>query len=267
MFTIRQRLRAGETAFGSWLVMGSSVSAEIEGSLGFDWLLIDMEHGTIDEGAALQMMQAMAHSGTIPLVRVESHARQRINRMLDMGAQGIMIPQIRTVDEAREAMNAMRYPPEGTRGVARMVRATRFGMDFQEYYESTREGLVGIIQIENEQVLDHLDEIAALPGVDVLFIGPSDMTMGMGIFRQFEHPRFQKAVQRTVEAANNAGKAAGVLVGSRDELPIYRDLGYRFVAMGSDAAFVASAATRTLQMLHEQFPGRSKPPLNKATGE
>lgn len=242
MKNLKKRLRQGETVLGCWLNLGTSITAEIVGSAGFDWLLIDLEHGAGVEKDVLVQLQALEKSSSAVVVRVEGIQRQRINRILDMGAEGIMCPRILHSREAKEVADALHYPPSGIRGVAKMVRATGFGKDFNEYYSNAKDNILGVVQIETEEVLKHLDEIASIDGIDVLFIGPSDLTMDLGIFGQFDHPRFIDAVKATVNAAEKAGKATGILLFNPDDYHSYRSLGIRMIACGSDATFVAEGA-------------------------
>ncbi len=242
MKNLKKRLRAGETVHGCWLNLGSPLTAEIVGQAGFDWVLIDLEHGGGGETDVVSQLQALQHTPAAPIVRVESAASQRIHRVLDMGAEGIMCPRIHHAAEAKQAVSGMHYPPHGTRGVAKMVRATAFGRDFSEYYQNARDNILGVVQIETLSVLDHLDEIAALDGVDVLFIGPADLSMELGIFGQFDHPKFKDALKATVAAARNAGKATGILFFNPDDYRMYHEMGIRMIACGADATFVADGA-------------------------
>jgi len=251
MKNLKKRLVNGETLFGCWLNLGSSLTAELVGLAGFDWVLIDFEHGPGTEKDILHQLQALEHTPAAPVVRVESFERQRTHRVLDLGAEGVMCPQIKTVDEARLAARAMRYQPAGLRGVARMVRASQFGANFKDYFTKGQNDLVGIVQIETEQILDSLDAVAALEGVDVLFVGPMDLSIALGAYEQKDHPRFVDAVKRTAAAAKKAGKAAGVLVASPDDFPFYRDLGFQLVACGADSAFVAAGAKKMLADLNQ----------------
>jgi 4-hydroxy-2-oxoheptanedioate aldolase len=244
MKNLKKRLQAGETLNGCWLNLGSPVTAEIVGLAGFDWVLIDLEHGAGGETDVAPQLQALAHTPAAAVVRVESAASQRIHRVLDMGAEGIMCPRISNSEEARQIVRALHYPPLGTRGVAKMVRATGFGSDFAEYYQNARDNILGVVQIETLAVLDHLDEIAALDGVDVLFIGPADLSMELGIFGQFDHPKFKAALDATVAAARKAGKATGILFFNPHEYRMYHELGIRMIACGADAAFVSDGARR-----------------------
>jgi len=252
MRNLKKRLQKGEALNGCWLNLGSALTSEIVGQAGFDWVLIDLEHGSGDEKDALSQLQALNASSSGAIIRVESNDKRRIQKALDMGAVGIMCPQIETTADAQLAISGMYYSPDGNRGVAKMVRATGFGKDFETYREQFKENILGIIQIETKEVLEHLDEIAALDGVDVFFIGPSDLTMSLGIFGQFDHPLFLETVKRIVTAATNAGKAAGILLFDPEEYETYYDMGIRFMACGSDATFVARGSTTMAQVMNSK---------------
>lgn len=250
MKNLKQRLRRGETLHGCWLNLGSSLTAEIVGLAGFDWVLIDLEHGAGTEQDVIHQLQALEHTPTGVLVRVESAEPQRIHRILDMGAEGIMCPKVRDADGARKVVSGLHYPPHGNRGVAKMVRATGFAQHFDQYYADSRENILGVVQIETVEVLNHLDAVAAIDGVDVLFIGPADLSMELGIFGQFDHPRFKEAVQETVNVARKAGKATGILFFNPADYQRYHDLGIRLIACGADATFVADGARNLARTLN-----------------
>jgi 4-hydroxy-2-oxoheptanedioate aldolase len=215
-------------------------------------VLIDLEHGSGTETALLSQLQALEATKAAPVVRVENNERIRINRTLDLGAEGIMCPRINQVDEARSFAEALHYLPGGNRGVAKMIRAAGFSRDFNSYRENSKKNILGIVQIETPEVLDHLDEIAGLEHVDVLFIGPADLSMSLGIFDQFEHPLFTNALKATVKAVEKAGKAAGILLFNPDDFSKYHDLGFRLIACGADAKFVLSVAKQVADSLNKQ---------------
>jgi 4-hydroxy-2-oxoheptanedioate aldolase len=242
MKNLKSRIKKGEAVNGCWLNLGSSLTAEIVGSAGFDWVLIDLEHGSGNEKDVLSQLQAIEHFNTAAIVRVESTGRQRIHRVLDFGAEGVMVPRIQTVEDAKQVVSGLRYPPQGSRGVAKMVRAADFGKNFIEYSNTANKNIVGIVQIETAEALTCLDEIAALDGIDVLFIGPADLTMALGIFGQFDHPLFKDAVKATISAAQKAGKATGILIFNPDDYNTYYEMGIRMIACGADATFVAEGA-------------------------
>lgn len=250
MKNLKRRIKQGEVVNGCWLNLGSSLTAEIVGLAGYDWVLIDLEHGSGNEKDVLSQIQALEHTTTAALVRVESAERQRIHRILDMGAEGIMCPRIDNLEEAKKVVSGLRYPPEGTRGVAKMVRAAGFGKYFTEYCETANDNIIGIVQIETIEVLSHVEQIAALDGIDVLFIGPADLSMALGIFGQFDHPLFLDALHKTIAAAKKAGKATGILIFNPDEYVKYFEMGIRFIACGADASFVSDGAKKMVDVLN-----------------
>lgn len=250
MKNLKKRLKQGDTLNGCWLSLGSSLTAEIVGQAGFDWVLIDLEHGAGSEKDVLYQLQALEHTSAGAIVRVESAESQRIHRVLDMGAEGIMCPKISNPADAQKVVDGLHYPPHGSRGVAKMVRATGFAQNFDHYYQEAQETILGVVQIETVEVLNHLDEVAAIEGVDVLFIGPADLSMELGIFGQFDHPRFKEALKETVNAAQKAGKATGILFFNPDDYQTYHNLGIRLIACGADAAFVSDGARNLAKKLN-----------------
>ncbi len=252
MNNLKQRIQAGETVHGTWINMGSAVSAEMMGGAGFDWVLIDLEHGASSEADLLPQLQALGSSPSTPLVRVESFQAPRVKRALDAGVQGLMFPQIQDADEAREAIANMYYPPKGKRGLAKMIRATQYGTEFDSYRKQANEHLIGIIQIETLGALRQLDEIAQIEGVDVLFLGPADLSLALGIFGQWEHPDFVAAVKAISQAALKAGKAAGVLFLDPAQYEFYYQQGFRFLACGADMSFVQQGAQTMVRQLDLQ---------------
>jgi 2-keto-3-deoxy-L-rhamnonate aldolase RhmA len=239
--TLRDRVQRGDTLLGCFLSLGSPLTAEICGLAGFDWTLIDLEHGAGDESDVLPQVQALAAGGTFAIVRVESTARQRVHRVLDFGAHGIMFPRIESAAEAKAAVAAMRYPPAGVRGVAFSNRAGGYGSNFRPYMAGSL-SLITIVQIESPAAVENLDAIAAVHGVDVLFVGPSDLSHSMGMLGNFEHPDFVAAIQRTSAAASSHGKQCGILLPTPKDFKKYYDLGYRFIASGSDAVLLNNTA-------------------------
>ena len=246
---LRTRILNGETLHGCFLNLGSSLTAEIVGQAGFDWVLIDLEHGAGGESELLHQLQALQHTSAAAVVRVEAHDRQRFHRALDLGADGIMAPRIDTVEQARAASAALRFPPLGVRGVAPMNRAYGFGAGFKNYVEHVGENLLGIVQIESEMSLQNLEGIAATDGVDVLFVGPSDLSHSLGIPFDFSHSRFQDAIQQVISVAQRHGKAAGIKVGDLEECGRFLELGYRFIACSSDGDLLHRGARALVSRL------------------
>ncbi|MGA3325887.1 MAG: aldolase/citrate lyase family protein [Terriglobia bacterium] len=248
----RQRLAKGEALLGCFLSLGSAQTAEVMAAAGYDWGLIDLEHGAGDEQDALVQMQALATRRCLTIVRVESTARQRVHRVLDFGAHGIMFPRIETVEEAKAAVAAMRYPPAGVRGVAFSNRACGYGSNFHPYMEGSR-ALLTIVQIESPTAVANSEAIADIDGVDVLFIGPTDLSHSMGILGNFEHPDFVSAVLRAAQAASSHGKHCGILLPNPRDIRKYFDLGFRFIASGSDAVLLNNAARSLFESLHKEL--------------
>lgn len=236
--SIRERALNRELLTGTFLSLGNSVTVEMAGNSGFDWLLIDLEHGVGSHSDLLHQIQAADTTPAAPFVRIENNDTPRFKRVLDLGASGIMVPYLSSVEEAEYAVSAMRYPPRGIRGVAKVTRGPSFGADFEEYFERGHELLTTIIQIETAEALNAIEGIAAVDGVDVLFVGPNDLTVNMGIREQFDHPDYIAARKKVAETAKNAGKAAGILLGNPDQIEEAIDQGYTFIALGSDIALV-----------------------------
>ena len=236
---LRKRALSGELLAGTWLSLGSSLTAEMVGKAGFDWALIDLEHGAGDQESLLLQLQALEAAPTAGIVRIAWNEAPRFKRALDLGASGIMVPYVNTADEARQAAQSMRYPPQGVRGVARSNRAAAFGQEFDAYFAEANDNLLTIVQIETAEAVDNADRIAAVEGVDVLFIGPLDLSVSLGIPQQTAHPHFRAAVKRVIDACRQAGKAAGILLPSADQIaPTIAD-GFTFIACGSDGGLVA----------------------------
>ncbi|HEX5170369.1 MAG TPA: aldolase/citrate lyase family protein [Cyclobacteriaceae bacterium] len=251
MKNLKERLKNSETVHGCWVNLGSTVSAEIIGRSGFDWVLVDLEHGAGNDGSMYQQLQVLAGTPTTSIVRIDDINRPKVQRILDAGAHGIMFPQVQKSEEADRVTRMMYYPPNGTRGMARMVRATGFGKNAGGYVETLNRNLVGVIQIETLSALEQIDQIAAMNFVDVLFVGPSDLTMAMGIFGQLNHERYQKAIRDVASAAQKHKKTAGVLLLDIREYDMYKQLGYRFLACGADASFVAKGADEMIKQMNE----------------
>ena len=254
MKPIRSRVLNGETLFGCFLNLGSSVTAEIVGQAGFDWVVIDLEHGSGSESDIVHQLQSLEHTSAAAVVRVESHERQRFHRVLDLGAHGIMVPRIDSAAQAQAAVAALNYPPIGVRGVARMNRANGFGGLVSAYSDYAKDSLLGVVQIESPQSLENVDAIAAVPGVDVLFVGPADLAFSLGIPVDLNHPRFQEAACTIAAAAEFHGKTAGILLSQSEDMPQYMRFGFRFIACGSDGTFVYRGAQSMLRELRASVP-------------
>jgi 4-hydroxy-2-oxoheptanedioate aldolase len=247
--TLRARIRAGETLFGAWAGLGSPASAELLGHAGLDWIVVDLEHGAATEADLVGLLRAIEVGGSAPLVRPQSGERIRIGRALDTGARGVMVPRLESADQAREAVTYLRYPPEGIRGVATRVRGAGLGTVSHAEVKRLNDEVAGIIQIESVGALRDAEAIAGIDGVDVLFVGPADLTHSLGIPGQFDAPAYREALASVAAACRAHGKAAGILVYDVAVVPDLLHLGFTFVGIGADAAFVASGAKAALGAL------------------
>lgn len=240
--TFRERVLAGEAVVGTFINLGSPVSTEICALAGFDWLLIDLEHGSGSQADLLGQLQAVARTGTTPIVRVELPARTPVSRALDPGAGGIMFPRITSAEEAAEAVSYLRFPPDGVRGVAVQNRTGRFGQVGIADLARLDDDLLGVVQVETLGALADIRGIAAVPGVDVLFVGPGDLSYALGCPGRLDDPRYREALEAVLAACRAEGCAAGILVPSAAEARRHLELGFTFMAVGSDGAFVMNSA-------------------------
>lgn len=244
--TFRDRVLGGETVYGLFLDLASPLAAELCARAGYDWLLIDLEHGGATEADLLGLLQAVEIGGAAAMVRPQSGERLRIGRALDLGAGGIMVPRLESAAGAREAVTFLRYPPAGIRGVALRVRGAGLGAVAHTAVGEVDELILGIVQIETVGGLREADEIAAIDGVDVLFVGPADLTHSLGIPGQFGAAQYRDALKRVVAACRAHGKSPGILVYDTEVVPDLLDLGFRFIGIGADGALVADGAKASL---------------------
>ncbi|MFO8089116.1 MAG: aldolase/citrate lyase family protein [Desulfatiglandaceae bacterium] len=237
---IRERVLQREFMAGSWCNLGSPITVEMAARAGFDWILIDQEHGPGDNMTLLHQIQA-ADAGSAPvIVRIAWNEMPRFKRVLDLGAAGVMVPYVQTPQEAADVASFMRYPPEGVRGVASSPRATGFGPDFPEYFDAANRNLLTVVQVETAKAVENLEAIASVPGVDVLFVGPLDLSISLQKPGRFNDPDFISVLKNISAVVKSAGKAAGILLPGLSELPLAVELGFTFVAVGTDGGTVTA---------------------------
>ncbi len=240
--TALARLRERKPQLGTWLSIGSPVIAELAAESGFDWLLFDLEHGCGSEAALLGQLQALRGSNAAAIVRVGAPHADLIGRVLDWGADGIMIPHVSTVAEAEACVRALRYPPHGTRGFSRSVRAYGYGLHPPDAASLPQPVL--FTQIENIEAVENARAIAAVDGVDVLFVGPADLQFDLRARAPSATRDFAGCLQHVAQAAAEAGKACGILVRDRAELPRLRELGFTHLAIDSDLGVLRAGYQR-----------------------
>ncbi len=241
---IRDRVLSRELMFGAGAQLGSSLTVEMIGAAGFDWTWIDCEHGAGDHSELIAQIQVAGLGNAPPVVRIAWNEAPRFKRVLDLGASGIMVPYVNNRQEAQLAAESMRYQPEGIRGVAQSPRACGFGLRFKEYFTKANDNLLTVVQIETKEAVRNAAEIAAVPGVDVLFVGPFDLSFNMEIPNQFDHPDLVEALKIVSAACRQHGKAAGILTPRPDYISPWIEMGYTFFVVGSDSGCVTGGLTR-----------------------
>ncbi len=243
----RERLRSGLCA-GTFLNLGSPASVEVAASIGFDWLLIDLEHGNSSLADLRSMLLACRGASVAPIVRLRSIEADDVKFVMDSGAAGIMFPFVNSPAEARRAVECMKYPPMGKRGVAGIIRATHYGTDWQGYFEAANANSLVVVQIETPEAVTCAADIAAVEGVDVLFVGPLDLSVNLGCPNDFTTEPFITALKHVVAVCESVGKAAGIL--SRPQLvQQHKALGFRFLALGSDTGAIATGLQQSLNAM------------------
>jgi 4-hydroxy-2-oxoheptanedioate aldolase len=244
--TIRRRILDGELLIGAWTDMASPLASEITARAGFDWVIADLEHGAGTEADLLPVLLAAELGGAAAFVRPQSGERLRVGRALDLGAAGIMVPRLDSAAQAAEAVSFLRYPPDGVRGVALRTRGARLGAVGHGEVQSINREIVGIIQIETPSAVREADAIAAIEGVDVLFVGPADLSHSLGVPGQFEHPTYLAALETVVQACRHHDKSAGILLYDHAAFGPHLERGFRFLGVGSEGSFIAEGAKAAL---------------------
>jgi 4-hydroxy-2-oxoheptanedioate aldolase len=233
----KRALKAGKPQIGIWSSLCSHISAEVLADAGFDWVLLDTEHSPNELPMVQNQLDAMLMGTTEPIVRPAWNDVVLIKRYLDVGARTLLIPYVQNAEEAKRAVAATRYPPEGVRGVSGCTRANHYGR-VKDYFKRVHDELCVLVQVETRAALADLEAIAAVDGVDGVFIGPNDLAADMGHLGNWQHPEVWKVMEEAVKRIRKAGKAPGILVGEADGKRCL-DLGYLFVAVGSDLVMLA----------------------------
>lgn len=250
-------LRSGKTLIGLWLGLGETFSAEICAGAGFDWLLIDAEHGPNDLRTILAQLQAIAPYPSQAIVRPPQGDHVLIKQLLETGIQTLLIPMVESAEQAAGLVRAMRYPPEGIRGVgSALARASRWGR-VRDYSARANEQMCLLVQVETREGYENLGRILAVEGVDGIFFGSADLAASYGYLGQSTHPEIVAAIETGLQRVVAAGKAGGVLGGDKAVIQRYIDAGARFVAVGVDALLLAAATTELCRAFKSDFDGYS----------
>lgn len=245
--SVRQSLLERRISLGTWIQIGHTAVAEVLAEAGFDWIAADCEHTDIDLAAFTSLAQAMHGRGSVPLARVKANDTLAIRQVLDMGAEGVIVPLVNSAAEAEQAVRAAKYPPRGVRGYC-FSRMNNYGRDFDAYAASANDDIAVVVMIESRQGVENIDAILAVDGVDGVFIGPYDMSGSYGIPGQTADPVVQDACRSVVDACARAGKSAGlhVVIPTSDAIARAVDDGFTFIALGVDTVFLSEAARRAI---------------------
>lgn len=253
---VKWMLKDGKRTIGAWLQLASPVSAEIFGKAGFDWVMIDMEHGPGDIMALYGQLQALAKYDVVPLARAPWNDLVAIKRILDAGVYGILVPYVNTKAEAEAAVRACKYPLEGIRGVATSPRAGGFAMNGLNYLQNANDQIMVMVQIETSEAVANVEEIVSVEGLDGIFIGPMDLSCSMGCFADPDAPQVQEAIRKIETVVLKSGKFLATVAGDIEAAKALYDRGYQLVVPLSDSTSLGKLAMNTVKSFHDAYPAR-----------
>jgi 2-keto-3-deoxy-L-rhamnonate aldolase RhmA len=250
MNAFRQLLKSSgaHPPVGTWISSANPLVAEAIGCVGFDWAVVDMEHAPLDVSGLVHMLQALAGTRMLPVVRVPWNDAVTVKRVLDAGATTVMFPFVQDADDARRAVGATRYPPDGVRGMAGSSRASRFGTA-PHYFRTANQNIGVLAQIETPQAIEQIEAIAGVPGIDALFIGPADLSAAMGHIGELTHPALLGLMSRAVQRCKALDVPIGTLGAGPDAVAQYRAIGFDYLAVSSDIGFMMRAAKEAIAAL------------------
>lgn len=243
--SFKQKLLAGQRLIGCWSSLANAITTEVLGVAGFDWILLDGEHSPNDVGTFIPQLMALKDSPSAPVVRPTSNNEVEMKRLLDAGFYNFLVPFVESADEALRAVRATRYPPQGVRGVSVSQRSNRYGT-VPDYFKSINDHICVMVQIESRAGVAAAKAIAAVDGVDCVFVGPSDLAAGLGHLGNAGHPEVQQAIAAVFADAKACGKPTGILAPVEADARRYIEMGATFVAVGSDLG-VFRAGTQALR--------------------
>ena len=255
--TLKAALAVGRRQIGLWSSLGSNVVAEVLAYAGYDWIVVDTEHAPNDPSDVLAQLQGLAAGTAEPVVRVAWNDKVLIKRLLDVGARSLLVPFVQSAEEARAAVAATRYPPRGIRGVSVAHRANRFGR-VPGYLQSADKQICVLVQLETRAALAAIEQIASVEGIDGLFIGPSDLAADLGHLGNAAHPDVQAAIADACARIRAAGKPAGILAPVEADAKRYFEMGFTYVAIGSDVGILASGSSNLVARMREAIGNDTK---------
>ena len=242
---LKKKFAEGKVTLGTWATVGHPDVPDLLEALGFDWLVFDTEHAPLGRETLSGMIQAIDGEKVCPLVRVGAIDQYLVKSALDMGAHGVVCPLVNSPQEARVAASYVKYPPAGIRGVAPR-KAADYGLSFADYLRNANAMTILVAQIETKSALENLDEILSVKDVDVAFVGPTDLTVSLGLADDRTNPRVIDAMKMVVSGCESHGKVPGVLAATPDEAKRAVSLGFRFIGLGSDTRFMIGGAKQFL---------------------
>lgn len=250
----KEGLKEGRVQIGLWQALGSPNTVEICAGAGYDWLLLDGEHGPSDVPRLAEQLRAMRGSPSQAIIRPPIGEAWIIKQMLDIGAQTLLVPMVHDAELAQQMVKAVRYPPHGMRGVgAALARASDFNR-IGDYLQTANDEICLLVQVESRQAIENLDAICAVEGVDGVFIGPADLAADMGYLGKPGAPEVVRVVEEAIGRITASGKAAGILIGDLGLAKRYSELGATFIGIGNDVGLLANAASRLLKDFNDAKP-------------
>jgi len=247
---IKELLEKRQVAFGGWVSIGHPDVAEAMANAGFDHLVFDTEHAPLNVETVQVQLQAISGTDVTPIIRVAWNDIVLIKRALDIGAKGLLIPWVNTREDAERAVKSCRYPPAGLRGVGPR-RASRYGLDWNEYLANANEDLLIVVQIETAEAVKNVEEILSVDGIDAFFVGPNDLSASLGFLGQWHHPEAEEATEKVLRAGKKLGVAGGIYAMSIDHaIQRIRD-GFQLIAVANDVDFLFKGCRDSLQQIKE----------------
>lgn len=246
-FRLRERIKSKSVTLGTWITIGSPDIPDILSRLGFDWFVFDLEHSPLTLDTVGNMIRA-TREGISPIVRVGEVDQYMIKAVLDIGSEGIVVPLVNSKSDAENAVKFAKYPPVGVRGAA-PTRASGYGFELSKYIREANENVIIIAQIETAESIRNLDEILAVEGVDVAFVGPTDLSVSLGLIDDRGNPALIEKMRFVVDRCKKYGKVAGTLVSSIDEAERAMGMGFSFISLASDSRFLIKGASMFLEGL------------------
>lgn len=253
---LKEKLHQKAVTFGTWITLAHTGIAEVLSACPFDWLVIDLEHSVIELSEAQQMIQVISLSGKVPLVRLPDQSPTTIKRVMDAGAAGVLIPNVKTVAEAKAGVSAVKYPSLGNRGVG-LARAQGYGLDFKSYEQWVNEGSIVILQIEHIDGVENLSSILEEPGVDGIIIGPYDLSGSIGLPGQLNDPKVEAMAKKTIDVAKEKNIALGYHVVQPDIKEVISRIkqGFTFIGYSLDALILGSTFKEHLEKIRSGLKG------------